>query len=97
MKIDNSNTANLGNVSLNKAAETEAASQAKEKQGTVATNSDADRVSLSNLSGTLRAALTESPEREAKIEQLTADVASGRYHVDSATISKDIVNDAFNK
>lgn len=100
MKVNDSNTANLGNVgssNVGKAAETKGASRTKEKQSIGTGGSEPDRVSLSNLSGSLRAALTESPEREARLEKLSAEVSSGRYHVDSNTLSKDIVSDAFGK
>ena len=98
MKVNDSNSANLSNLGttgVNKAAEAEAASKAKGKQTSGPT--EPDRVSLSNLGGTLRAALNDSPEHQAKLEKLSADVSAGRYNVDSATISKDIVKDAFEK
>lgn len=98
MKVNDSNTANLSNLGpsgVSKSAETEAASRTKERKGADA--SEPDRVSLSNLSGTLRAALAESPERQARLEKLSSDVSTGRYQVDSETLSKDIINDAFQK
>jgi anti-sigma28 factor (negative regulator of flagellin synthesis) len=97
MKVNDSNTPNLGNLNstgIGKAAELEAAGKARDKQASTAFGPESDRVSLSNLSGTLRAALSESPDRAAQLEKLSADVATGRYNVDSGAVSKDIVNDA---
>jgi len=98
MKINHPNTTNLSNLGssgIGKSAETEALAKAKERQATAgsAASTDPDNVSLSNLSGSVRASLSDSPERAARLEQLSAQVAAGTYHVDSATLSKDIVNE----
>ncbi len=100
MKVNDSQTANLANVGasgVGKASETESLNRAQGTQPVGSGGAETDRVSLSNLSGTLRAAMAGSPEREARLEKLSAEVQSGRYHVDSATLSKDIITDAFQK
>lgn len=52
-----------------------------------------DRVQLSHLTSVLQAEDSQSPERAAKIEQLRADVASGRYKLDAKDLAKSMVDD----
>lgn len=53
-----------------------------------------DRVSLSELSSKVRALDSESPERAARLERLSAEVAAGRYHVDAVEVARKMVSDA---
>jgi flagellar biosynthesis anti-sigma factor FlgM len=62
---------------------------------TAQTKSDSDRVQLSGLSARLLASGDSgTPERAARVEQLTSDVRSGRYQVDAADLSRRMVDEA---
>jgi flagellar biosynthesis anti-sigma factor FlgM len=53
-----------------------------------------DEVSLSDLGTKLRQFDSESPERAARLEQLAAEVAAGRYSVDPMKVSDRMIEDA---
>ena len=53
-----------------------------------------DRVSLSELSSKVRELDSESPERAARLERLSAEIAAGRYHVDPHEVARKMVDDA---
>ena len=94
MKINDSNVAGLGSQGIGKAQETEQGARVRQGRTGDGASSSTDQVQLSNLSETLRASESESPERAAHLERLSADVQAGRYHVDSAKLSKSIVQDS---
>jgi hypothetical protein len=83
----------------NSALETGAASRAQElakSRGASETGGAGrtDEVNLSSLASALQDALTESPEREAYLEKLSAAFAEGSYQPDIAGTVKGIVDDA---
>ncbi len=94
MKINDSNIAGLGSQGIGKSQETEQGGRIRQGRTAEAGPSSTDQVQLSNLSESLRASETESPERAAHLERLSAEVQAGRYHVDSAEVSKNIVDDS---
>ena len=53
-----------------------------------------DQIELSSLAGKLSELQTDSPERAKRLEKLALEVQSGRYQVDSAELSRRIVDDA---
>ena len=53
-----------------------------------------DRVSLSAMSEHVKALAVDSPNRIAKLEKLSSDVATGRYQVDAQALSQRLVEDA---
>jgi flagellar biosynthesis anti-sigma factor FlgM len=53
-----------------------------------------DEVSLSDVGAKLRELDPESPERAARLEQLAAEVAAGRYRVDAMKVSDRMIEDA---
>ncbi len=53
-----------------------------------------DQVSLSALSGRLRALSVDSPERLARLDRLAEKVRGGRYEVDAHEVSRRLVDDA---
>ena len=53
-----------------------------------------DDVHLSELVRTLRSLAAESPERQARIEQLARSYISGNYHVDAPATADGIINDS---
>ena len=94
MKINDANVAGLGSQGIGKAQEAEHGAGVRQSRIGDGSSTSADKVQLSNLSETLRASESESPERAAHLERLSADVQAGRYHVDSAKLSKSIVQDS---
>lgn len=52
-----------------------------------------DNVGLLELAQAVRAELSGSPEREARLESLARDVRSGQYQVDAKAVSRAIVED----
>ncbi len=94
MKINDANIAGLGSQGIAKTQEAEQGARVRQSRIGDGSSSSADKVQLSNLSETLRASDSESPERAAHLERLSADVQAGRYRVDSAELSKSIIQDS---
>ena len=80
-----------------KTQQTTAAAQARAaKAGAGAGKSGSgDEVNLSSLASALQGALTDSPERSAYIEQLSAEFSAGTYKPDAAATASGIIADAF--
>src|SRR5215831_6560050 len=57
----------------------------------------ADDIHLSELERSLRSLAADSPERQARIEHLARDYASGSYKVDAQGTAAKIIDDAFSK
>jgi len=57
----------------------------------------ADDIHLSELVRSLRSLAADSPERQARIEQLARDYANGSYKVDAQGPVAKIIDDAFSK
>lgn len=101
MKVDPTNIHGPeGLAGGNKAAETARVQTDRRPQGPASGPGDGapDQVHLSNLLERLRQtdSATEqdiTPERAARIQQLTAQVADGSYEVDSAKLASKIVDD----
>ncbi|MEZ5400946.1 MAG: flagellar biosynthesis anti-sigma factor FlgM [Bryobacteraceae bacterium] len=53
-----------------------------------------DAVSLSSLSRQVLTEESSSPEREARVQELSALVSSGNYQVDPVELSRSIITDA---
>jgi len=94
MKINDANVTGLGSQGIGKTQEAEQGARSRQTRTGDGSSSPADKVQLSNLSETLRASDSGSPERAAHLERVAAAVQAGRYHVDSLTLSKSIVKDA---
>lgn len=79
-----------------KTQEAAAAQQARAaRAGAGASKSNAsDEVNLSSLASALQGALSESPERNAYIERLAGEYASGSYKADAQATAKGIIGDA---
>ena len=56
-----------------------------------------DNVNLSELARSLRSLASDSPERQAKLEELARRHASGNYTVDAAATAAKIIDDAIEK
>ena len=104
MKVNDPNLTSLGNASLGNTGNTTGAAGTQQTDkagqngraanganGTTASNDD---VHLSELVRSLRSLAADSPERQAKIEQLARAYANGTYRVDSQATASKIIDDA---
>jgi flagellar biosynthesis anti-sigma factor FlgM len=102
------NDPNLNPAALNSTATNGAASTGKTAQldpvkintSSVAGNRSSERtdeVQLSSLSSKINELQSGSPEREAYLDSLRLEVASGQYQTNPAEIATGIVNDALIK
>jgi flagellar biosynthesis anti-sigma factor FlgM len=66
----------------------------RQKKNDAAAGTSRDEVALSDLSARIRELDSDSPERMARLEQLAAEVESGRYRVDAGELSSRIIDDA---
>ena len=87
MKVND--TGGTGVSGLGRAQELTSTSSSSKTRGNRAGKDD--QVSLSNLSSALSKADVDSPQQAARLTQLSADVASGRYQIDSYALSGSII------
>jgi len=94
MKINHGYTSSAQDSS--KTQETAAAAQTRSaKAGAGAGKSGSgDEVNLSSLASALQGALTDSPERAAYIEQLSAEFTAGTYKPNSAATASGLIDDS---
>ncbi|MGE5648528.1 MAG: flagellar biosynthesis anti-sigma factor FlgM [Acidobacteriota bacterium] len=95
MKIDPRTLDPASASQAGKTQETTSVSSSDRRSGAGRAGADSDRVDLSDLSGLLlERASAEPPERAARVEQLAAEVRSGRYKVDAEEVSRRIIAEA---
>jgi len=87
MKINNPDSAALSGTG--RAAETSAVSTSAGSRKSAGSSSDS--VDISSLGDHLRALLSDSPERTARVAQLESAVSSGRYRPDANAVSNSII------
>ena len=95
MKVNDPNLASLASTTAAKAPEK--ASPAPASRGSNASGpapAAADDVHLSELVRSLRALAADSPERQARIEQIARDYANGTHQVDAQATASRIIDDA---
>jgi flagellar biosynthesis anti-sigma factor FlgM len=106
MKVTDPNLSSLGAAQSGSSTQNAGAtgrSQQTERtgQGTLSgtagagTQAPGDDVHLSELVRSLRSLAAESPERQARIEQIARSYANGTYQVDAQGTASKIVDDAF--
>jgi flagellar biosynthesis anti-sigma factor FlgM len=97
MKINDPNFAPLASPSASKVQETASSGAGKRLSNTPAGTAapSADDVHLSELVRSLRSLAADSPERQARIEQIARSYASGTYQVDPQALASKIIDDAF--
>jgi flagellar biosynthesis anti-sigma factor FlgM len=71
-----------------------AAAAAAGATGSTGASAGNDDVHLSELVRTLRSLAADSPERQARIEQLARSYVSGNYHVDAQATADGIISDS---
>lgn len=97
MKVNDPNLAGLGGLNpaaTGKAAQTARTAPARDA-GAVAPQGDAaDGVQLSGLAQKLQSLSADSPDREARVEQLARAYAQGTYQVDAQQTASGVIDDA---
>ena len=96
MKVNDPNLASL-------AASTTGATRAKDveragtnsRPGVAGAAGSNDDVHLSELVRSLRTLAADSPEHQARVEQIARSVAKGTYEVDAKATASKIIDDAF--
>jgi flagellar biosynthesis anti-sigma factor FlgM len=95
MKINNGYNANSAQAA-ERAQEAAAAAQGKAAKGGNK-QSGSDEVSLSSLASAVQSALSDSPDRLARVEQLAADFAAGNYQPDAEATARGLISDALSQ
>jgi flagellar biosynthesis anti-sigma factor FlgM len=95
MKVNDPNLASLASTGASKAQETAPSAPSTRLSNTQASvPSSSDDVHLSELVRSLRSLAADSPERQARIEQLARSYASGTYEVDPQATASKIIDDS---
>jgi len=96
MKVNDPNLSSLASSGANRAQETQQTKSARasgsQAQGTAGSRDD---VHLSELVRSLRSLAADSPERQARLEQIARSYANGTYKVDPQATASKIVDDAY--
>lgn len=102
MKVNDTNLsslppppANTSNVSTAGTLRSQGLEQAGESAGSASGSpGTGDDVHLSELVRSLRSLAADSPERQARLEQIARSYASGAYQVDAQATASKIIDDA---
>src|SRR5277367_926097 len=97
MKVNDSNLPSPASLSTatTPTPETERSSQGSgSTNGSSAGQLSGDDVHLSELVRSLRSLAAESPERQARLEQIARSYASGTYEPDTVATASNMINDA---
>src|SRR5580658_10443096 len=96
MKVDNNNLSSLTPADALGTQQTGRTGQAAGSSPSPATSGAApsDDIHLSELVRSLRSLAADSPERQARLEQIARTYASGAYKVDPQATASKIIDDA---
>jgi flagellar biosynthesis anti-sigma factor FlgM len=99
MKVTDPNLSSLGAAvgaanEASRSQETEKTSPAVRPAGTSPAPVTGDDVHLSELVRSLRSLAADSPDRQARLEQITRSYAAGTYQIDTHATAKKIIDDA---
>lgn len=99
MKVTNNNLSSLNPAEALGTQQTGRTGQASGSPQSPATGGAAssDDIHLSELVRSLRSLAADSPERQARIEQLARSYASGAYQVDPQATAAKMIDDAFQR
>ena len=102
MKVNDSNLAGLASTEAQQNQQAGQSARLTGVQSTVEPNGSQgpvqgsnDDVHLSELVRSLRSLAADSPERQARLEQIARSYANGTYSVDTGATASKIVDDAF--
>jgi flagellar biosynthesis anti-sigma factor FlgM len=95
MKVNDPNLSSLGSAGAGRAQETGRTNpSSRTGDSGAAQASSNDDVHLSELVRSLRSLAADSPERQAKIEELTRAHANGSYEIDAPATASAIIDDS---
>jgi flagellar biosynthesis anti-sigma factor FlgM len=96
MKVTNTNVPSAASGEALRPQQTGQAGQASRSSNPATTNAAAssDDIHLSELVRSLRSLAADSPERQARMEQIARSYASGTYQVDAQATASKIIDDA---
>ncbi len=94
MKVHDSNLSSAGQANLTRTQQTEQQNRSGSTSNASNGGVSNDDVHLSELVRSMRSLAAESPERQARLEQLTRAYASGTYQTDPQATASKIVDDA---
>jgi len=95
MKIHDQDTAGIAGSGIGR---TDAVQSSSGRKGSApAGGAQGDRVQISDLAQAIRNLTTESDERAAHLDRLSADYAAGRYKVDAGELSRKLIEDAVSR
>lgn len=105
MKVNDPNPAGLTSTEPSRVQQNQQAGQSARLTGVQpsvespgssgATQGSNDNVHLSELVRSLRSLAADSPERQARLEQIARSYANGTYTVDAGATASKIIDDAF--
>jgi flagellar biosynthesis anti-sigma factor FlgM len=96
MNVNDPNLPSSGSTGTAKSLETSPSALSNRSSGGAGRTSAApDDVHLSELVRSLRFLAGDSPERQARIEQITRAYANGTYQVDGHATASKMIDDAF--
>lgn len=93
MRVQDSNL-NSVSISTRGTARTDAAQSGRTSNSSSHSSYGQDHLSLSDLGSLVRTVSGDTPERTARVGQLSAAYKSGGYKVNSAAVAGSMVNDA---
>jgi flagellar biosynthesis anti-sigma factor FlgM len=97
MKVNDPNLSSLGSTGASRTNETSRNGQTARTidPSAAASPAHSDDIHLSELVRSLRSMAADSPERQARIEQIARAYADGSYKVDPQATAAKIIDDAF--
>lgn len=95
MKINDVYTSSQAAATYQNQTQKTEAAQGATAAGVVANKGSggSDEVNLSSLANVLQDAITESPERAAYLEKLSAQYAAGTYQADPQAVAKSLIGE----
>lgn len=95
MKLNDANLVSLAQTGASRTTETQTAGvSSRNSSGPANGAGSSDDVHLSELVRSLRSLAADSPERQARLEQIARSYANGTYHVSPSATASKIIDDA---
>ena len=94
MKVNDPNLSSLASTGTSRSQQTERTNTSGRTQQPAGGKVTGDDVHLSELVQSLRSLAADSPERQARLEQIARAYAQGTYKVDAEATAAKIIDDA---
>jgi len=93
MKINNGYNDPQANAANSSQRAQETGDAGANRAGSGNNRSRADEVNLSSLAAAVQSALSDSPERTARLERLAAEFAAGDYQADATSTARGLIDE----